>query len=261
LNEILPIVALFKQDTGFAQLDLSAGAFYRNDITFRENADKEPAFKDDPDHYLGYAISLNKLVDNHVFGVEFQYYTKTLELGNRQVDTDTWYHGEFSDITRKYLSGQVKYGYLGTRFHLSQLLRLEKNNSLVFGGFFQVDALVMEKESNHRDSTIRTNTGVSYDDIAEEKIYYSNTTYYPVSYEVFDFVNMKKVYITLGVNLGHRHDFKRFYTDFRGSLGVNFCLPRFAFRQHVEDLDDWYSDESKTIMGFYQFDFKVGYSF
>ncbi len=260
---LLSLILFITSQYASAQVELSFGAFYRNDITFKKHAHLEPTYQNDPDRYYGYAFSINRHVDNHFFGIEFQYFDKSFDLNNFQIDSDYWSHGEFSDITRKYLSGRVKYGYLGTRFHFSQILLPEEKSNILFGAFFQIDGLVLEKESNHRDSTISSFSGVGYDFENDEKIYYTNTTYHPTSYDEFDLVEMKKSYVTLGANVGHRFQYKNFFTDLRATLGLNVGLPRFKHNLVGEDYEVWYinNDETLNKRGFYQFDLKVGYTF
>jgi hypothetical protein len=210
---------------------------------------------------MGFGLAVNTQEGNRLFGIEFQYYDKSYELSQRQVSSHYWNHGEFSRVTRKFLSGTVKYGYLGTRFHLRRILKIEERNEILFGAFFQIDALVFERESNHRDSTTQTYNGVGYDYVLEEKYYYSNTTYYPVSYEAFDFVHIKKAYLTAGVNMGHRFHFKNFFTDIKATIGLNLGLPRFQFSQYGADYETWEDNDVEHVKGFYQFDLKLGYSF
>lgn len=256
---ILPF--LFRHHFGFSQFDVSAGMFYRNDITFRKNADLEPVYKTDPDQYIGYSLRLNQIVDHYEFGLEFQVYGKSIDLENVQISSTYGGHYDTGSSERKYLSGHLNYGYLGTRFHFSRILYNTRINNLLFGGFLQVDGLLYERESNHRDSTITSSSGIGYDYENDVIVYTNSTTYADPVYDTFNLVDMKKAYISIGANIGHRFHYKNLFSEFRATLGLNVGLPRYQFHQFGSNETGWSSNKTNTKVGFYQFDLKIGYQF
>ncbi|NOQ72292.1 MAG: hypothetical protein GQ574_09840 [Crocinitomix sp.] len=257
---LLLFTCSFVNQLGFSQVDLSAGVFYRNDLTLRKNVDKEPVYKDDPDSYFGYAFSVDKRFDNHLFGVEFQFHQKELDLKSTQYFNIYGGHYDTGSSSRKQLACQVNYGYLGTRFHLGKILFDEKKNNLLIGGFLHIDALVFEKESNHWDSTTITSHGIGYDYKNDVLISYTTVTNYEPVRDEFDLVLMKKTYFSMGTNVGHRFNYGKYYSDFRARLGINMGLPRLEYRPYSADYEFWDSTEKNT-KAFYQFDLKIGYSF
>lgn len=251
------------QRIGLSQVEVSGGMFYRNESAFQKEVKSKnrPSIASDPNRYQGAMISLGYAKETTLFGVDFQFHKKSFTTDVVQRYSYAWSHGQNSESYQKQLHAHVSYGYLGTRLFLNKVFFKQKKGNLIIGGFMQIDKLLFENESEHSDSTVESHSGVGFNYELQQKVYWTNTTYHPTTYEEFNLVTMQKICPSLGMNVGYRVHINSILIDFQGKVGFSGIDSRLHIEPFASGYETWshYNDEKSKF--FYQFDIRLGYSF
>ena len=100
------------------------------------------------------------------------------------------------------------------------IIKFEKFN-LSTGPFIQLDFLLSEKESNHKDSTISTNSITNAFNWVTGEFFNSSYSTYEVNYNTFDAVKITPIFLSIGNKIKASYNIRKLTYEINYSFGIN----------------------------------------